>query len=86
MKRTKHIWVQFYYSSDKYIKGEIDVKYVPTNVQLADPLTKPLSSDKFWKFKSYYVQIELRKRYKMKGSVENSILSLSYIDKLVCAN
>lgn len=53
-KCTKHIEIQFYYTCDQYIEGRINVKYVSANLQLADPLTKPMSSEKFEKFKSYY--------------------------------
>lgn len=45
-KRTKHIDVQFHFVREKYESGVIDVKYVPTNVQLADILTKALSCDR----------------------------------------
>lgn len=46
-KRTKHIDTQYFYTCDMQRKEEIDVKYVSTDNQLADPLTKPLSKDKF---------------------------------------
>ena len=35
-KRTKHINVQYYFIQDRWKKGEIDVKYCPTNIMVAD--------------------------------------------------
>jgi hypothetical protein len=40
--RSKHIDVRFHVTRELSAKGIIEVKYVPTNLQLADSLTKPL--------------------------------------------
>lgn len=46
-KRSKHIDVRYHFIHEKVVSGEISVKYCPTNRQIADCLTKPLSRVKF---------------------------------------
>jgi hypothetical protein len=44
--RSKHIDVKMHFCREKQESGEIVVKYCPTEVMLADALTKPLAADK----------------------------------------
>jgi Fe-S-cluster-containing hydrogenase component 2 len=44
--RSKHIDVKMHFCREKHESGEIVVKYCPTEVMLADALTKPLDADK----------------------------------------
>ena len=44
---TKHIEIDLYFVRDKVLKNQIDVNDVPAAYQLADCLTKPISSSKF---------------------------------------
>lgn len=46
-KRSKHINVKFRFIHELVKDGAVKVKYCPTNVQLADIFTKPLSAVKF---------------------------------------
>ena len=46
-KRTKHIDIQYHFLREKSMNGEIDIKYVPTESQIADVFTKPLARDRF---------------------------------------
>ena len=46
-KRTKHIHHRFFLVKDLVDRGEIEVKYAPTDVMWSDVLTKPLSGRKF---------------------------------------
>lgn len=46
-KRTKHIDVIFHLIRELQVNGEINVTYVPTQLQLADILTKALTPDLF---------------------------------------
>ncbi|OXU16547.1 hypothetical protein TSAR_007831 [Trichomalopsis sarcophagae] len=46
-KRSKHINVKYHFLRERQGFGEVSVQYVPTNLQLADGLTKPLPRDKF---------------------------------------
>lgn len=45
-KRTKHINVKFHYIYVKVEDGEINVSFVPIEIQLADIFTKPLSKSR----------------------------------------
>jgi hypothetical protein len=46
-QRTKHIDVRYHFIRELQEKGDINVTYVPTEKQLADPLTKPLPNPRF---------------------------------------
>lgn len=46
-KRTKHVDTQYFFTCDMQQIKEIDVEYVSTKEQLADPLTKALPRDTF---------------------------------------
>ena len=45
--RTKHIEIRHHFIRDHVQKGDIELKFVYTDNQLADILTKPLSEDRF---------------------------------------
>ena len=47
--RTKHIDIKFHHVRSLVAKGVVDVKYVETNLQRADILTKSLGVVKFLK-------------------------------------
>jgi len=46
-KFTKHIDVKYHYIRELAARGEIETVYVPSDKQLADFLTKPLSRERF---------------------------------------
>jgi hypothetical protein len=46
-QRTKHIDVRFHFVRELQEKGDINVIYVSTDNQLADPFTKPLPNPRF---------------------------------------
>lgn len=50
-KRTKHIDIRYHFVREKYKNGQIDLKNVPSEEQLADFLTKGLPRAKFEKQK-----------------------------------
>ncbi|KAM6583522.1 hypothetical protein CsatB_010524 [Cannabis sativa] len=45
--RTKHIKIDLYFVRDKVLQRHIQVKHVPAQAQIADCLTKPISSSRF---------------------------------------
>uniref|UniRef100_A0A0C9QD48 POLX_0 protein n=1 Tax=Fopius arisanus TaxID=64838 RepID=A0A0C9QD48_9HYME len=47
--RTKHIDIRHHFIKDVINKGYVEVQYVPTEQNVADVLTKPLSKDLHWK-------------------------------------
>ena len=46
-ERTRHINIKFFFAHDRIEKGEVVVKYMPTDDMLADMLTKPIQGEKF---------------------------------------
>jgi hypothetical protein len=47
--RTKHIEVQYHYTRECVVNGQVEVFYVPTEENPADALTKVLDNVKFKK-------------------------------------
>jgi hypothetical protein len=45
--KTKHIQVRFHFLRDHYEKGDIDLRHIDTQNQLADIFTKPLDQAQF---------------------------------------
>jgi ribonuclease HI len=45
--RTRHIAIRYFYLSDKIIRGEVAMEYLPTDQMTADILTKPLQGQQF---------------------------------------
>ncbi|KAH9751306.1 hypothetical protein KPL71_014242 [Citrus sinensis] len=45
--RTKHIEIDIHYVRDNVLAGELSIKYVPSDEQVADIMTKPISFIKF---------------------------------------
>ena len=48
--RTKHIAIRYHFIRERVKSGEIKLEYVPTNLQVADVLTKPLGREKHERF------------------------------------
>jgi hypothetical protein len=47
--RTKHIDIRYHFLKDHQQRGDIEIAYVNTNIQLADIFTKPLDEKTFSK-------------------------------------
>ena len=45
--RTKHIEIDMHYVRNKVLAGELNIQYIPSEEQVADIMTKPLSFVKF---------------------------------------
>jgi hypothetical protein len=50
--RTKHIDIRVHFIRDLVTNGDVEVKYVNTDKQVADVLTKALARSKFEQFRS----------------------------------
>jgi hypothetical protein len=48
-RRTKHIDIRYHFLKDHQQRGDIEIAYVNTNIQLADIFTKPLDEKTFSK-------------------------------------
>ena len=46
-ERTRHIHVRYYFIKDRIDSGEVEIKYMPTKLMIADILTKPLQGELF---------------------------------------
>ena len=49
--RTKHIEVDYHFVRERVAQKALDIRFISTNDQLADILTKPLSVQLFVKFR-----------------------------------
>ena len=49
--KSKHIEIKYHFIRDMVHKGAVKLKYVPTEEQVADVLTKPLARVKFEYFR-----------------------------------
>ena len=50
--RTKHIDIRHHFLRDHQLKGDIDIRHVRTDEQLADIFTKPLDEKRFCELRS----------------------------------
>ena len=50
-ERTRHISIRYFWVKDRVDSNEITLRYVPTNMMVADILTKPLQGDLFRKLR-----------------------------------
>ena len=51
-QRTKHVDIRFHFIREHQEAKEIEVAYIPTDNQLADPFTKPLPNPRFSNLRS----------------------------------
>jgi hypothetical protein len=58
-ERSKHIEIKYYFIQDKVQEGEVKLKYIPTDEQTVDILTKPLSRIKFAYFQEKMGIVEI---------------------------
>ncbi|GJX78601.1 retrovirus-related pol polyprotein from transposon TNT 1-94 [Tanacetum coccineum] len=52
--RTKHIDITYHFIRDHILKGDIELHFVPTDLQLADIFTKPLTGPSFIRLVAEY--------------------------------
>jgi len=49
--RTRHMDIRFFWLTDRVKSGEIQIVHVPTELMLADMLTKPLQGEAFMRLR-----------------------------------
>jgi hypothetical protein len=68
-KRTRHINIRYFLVADRVKSGEVSIEYCPTEVMLADYLTKPLQGAKFIWFRDQILNIQAKERIPTKKVV-----------------
>jgi hypothetical protein len=58
-ERSNHIEIKYYFIRDKVKEGEVNLKYIPTDEQTTDILTKPLSRIMFAYFREKMGIVEI---------------------------
>ncbi|GJZ67748.1 retrovirus-related pol polyprotein from transposon TNT 1-94 [Tanacetum coccineum] len=57
--RTKHIDIRYHFIRDHISKGDIELHFIPTNMQLADIFTKPLAETSFTRLVAELVEVDV---------------------------
>ena len=52
-KRTRQFDIKYFYVTDLIARKEFVIEYCPTEVMMADYMTKPITGKKFHKFKKF---------------------------------
>ncbi|KAH9782291.1 retrovirus-related pol polyprotein from transposon RE1 [Citrus sinensis] len=71
--KSKHIEMDVHYIRDKVLNKELEVRYIPTEEQVADVLTKPLSFPKFSYF--HYKLNVINRPLSLRGDVKEAHVS-----------
>ena len=69
--RTKHIELDLFFVRDKVANNQIQVKHVPATDQVADILTKPISSSKFAEFRHKLTVVD-SPSVSLRGDIRNN--------------
>ena len=56
-KRTRHFDIKLFYITDLINRGEVDVRYCPTDEMIADYMSKPLVGTKFRIFRDLIMNL-----------------------------
>ncbi|GJX29652.1 retrovirus-related pol polyprotein from transposon TNT 1-94 [Tanacetum coccineum] len=75
--RTKHIDIRYHFIRDHILKGDIDLHFVPTDLQLADIFTKPLAEPSFTRLVAELGMLNIEKQVSDKKKALSD--SLTYI-------
>ncbi|GJY74780.1 hypothetical protein Tco_0479211 [Tanacetum coccineum] len=67
--RTTHIDIRYYFIKDHILKGDIELHFVPTDLQLADIFIKPLAEPSFTRLVAELGMLNIKKQFsdKKKG-------------------
>ena len=56
-KRTRHFDIKLFYITDLIARDEVHVEYCPTDMMIADYMTKPLTGKKFMLFRKWIMNL-----------------------------
>ena len=57
-KRTRHLNIRYFFLTDQVQKGNLTIKYCPTDDMIADFMSKPLQGEKFRQFRKDILNLE----------------------------
>ena len=57
-KRTRHFNIKYFYITDQVKRGEVIIRYCPTDDMVGDYMTKPLMGEKFRKFRKMIMNLK----------------------------
>ena len=57
-KRSRHINIRYFFITDQIEKGNVEVRYCPTDDMEGDYMTKPLQGAKFHKFRKFIMNLK----------------------------
>ncbi|GKB91467.1 retrovirus-related pol polyprotein from transposon TNT 1-94 [Tanacetum coccineum] len=66
--RTKHIDIRYHFIRDHILKGDIELHFVPTDLQLANIFTKPLAETSFTRLVAELGNLNVTRKLKDKHS------------------
>ena len=57
-KRSRHINIRYFFITDQIDKGNVEIRYCPTDEMEGDYMTKPLQGTKFHKFRKFIMNLK----------------------------
>ncbi|GJS85935.1 retrovirus-related pol polyprotein from transposon TNT 1-94 [Tanacetum coccineum] len=79
--RTKHIYIWYHFIRDHILKGDIELHFVPTDLQLANIFTKPLAEPSFTRLVAELGMLNIEKHVSDKKKALNLIHKLQNVKK-----
>ncbi|GJV96403.1 retrovirus-related pol polyprotein from transposon TNT 1-94 [Tanacetum coccineum] len=73
--RTKHIYIRYHFIRDHILKGDIELHFVPTGLQLADIFTKPLAESSFSRLVAELSMLNIEKQDKALSFTQDEFIS-----------
>nr|GEZ90785.1 retrovirus-related Pol polyprotein from transposon TNT 1-94 [Tanacetum cinerariifolium] len=81
--RTKHIDIRYHFIRDHILKGDIELDFLPTDLQLADIFTKPIAGPSFTRLVAELGMLNIEKQVSDK---KKALRDISAIGLPVCKN
>jgi hypothetical protein len=79
-KRTRHFHIKYFYITDLIANNEVKIRYCPTDLMVADYMTKPVTGAKFQKFRKIIMNQENEQETKQQTIRNESLASRSVLE------
>jgi hypothetical protein len=79
-KRTRHFHIKYFYITDLIANNEVTIRYCPTDLMVADYMTKPVMGAKFHKFRKIIMNQENEQETKQQTIRNESLASRSVLE------